>query len=335
MNKICKAVPAVVLAAGLLSLPVQVSALEAAELVPVGDTVGIEIRMDGVMVAHTGEVQTADGSCTPAEDAGILAGDIVLELCGRTTTSAADFLSAAADMDGSPVPLTVRRGDKTVRFTVTPAKTAEGTYQLGLWLRDGVSGIGTVTFYDPQSGTYGALGHGINDIESGSLMPVDSGSILDAEVVDIVKGAEGSPGELCGRYEKTKVLGSLDSNTICGIFGKAGDGCFSCDGALPVASSSEVVLGAATILSNITGNEIKEYSVEISRIYRGDKDPRSMMLTVTDPELLSLTGGIVQGMSGSPIIQNGKIIGAVTHVLVNSPDTGYGIFIENMLGAAG
>ena len=329
-----KMLSSAVAAAALLSFPAHALALEASELVPVGDTVGIEISMEGVMVARAGQVETDSGSVSPAADAGILAGDIIVELNSRSTTTAAQFLTAAGDMDGSPVDITVKRGGKTVHFSVTPAKTAEGTYQLGLWLRDGVSGIGTVTFYDPASGTYGALGHGINDTESGALLSVDSGSILDAEIVDVIKGAEGSPGELCGQYDKSRILGSLSSNTVCGIFGKAGES-FVCGGTpLPVASPEEVVLGGATILSNISGNEIKEYSVEICRIYRGEDDPRSMMLSVTDPELLGTTGGIVQGMSGSPIIQDGKLIGAVTHVLVNDPTRGYGIFIENMLSAA-
>lgn len=332
MKKIWVVMPAVLVAA--LCLTVEAQALEAAELVPVGDTVGIEIKMNGVMVVEAGDVETAEGTRSPARSAGILPGDLIMSVNGRTVATAAEFLSAAAGLDGSPVTLTAMRGGQEVRFSVTPAKTADGAWQLGLWLRDGVSGIGTVTFYDPASGTYGALGHGINDLQSGELMPIGNGSIVDAEVVDVVRGQEGCPGELCGHIEKTKLLGSLESNTLCGIFGHAEENCFPCEGALPVATSGEVVLGGAKILSNVTGSEIEEYDVEISRIYRGDEDVRSMMLTVTDPDLISATGGIVQGMSGSPIIQNGKIIGAVTHVLVSDPTRGYGIFIENMLNAA-
>lgn len=334
MKKMWAVMPAVLLAAAMCPWA-QAAALEASELVPVGDTVGIEIKMKGVMVVECGEVETEGGSVSPAGDAGLLAGDIILELNGHATGSSAEFLTAAGEMDGSPVTLTVERGGKKVQFSVTPAKKPDGTFQLGLWLRDGVSGIGTVTFYDPASGTYGALGHGINDIESGSLMPVDSGCVLDATVVDVIPGAVGKPGELCGRFEKEDVLGTLDTNTVCGIFGHMDSQRCPTGQALPVADSGEVALGAAKIFSNISGNEIQEYDVEISRIYRDEGDLRSMMLTVTDPELIEMTGGIVQGMSGSPIIQNGKIIGAVTHVLVNDPTRGYGIFIENMLDAAG
>ena len=331
MKKIMAVLPAALTAALILSPAAY--ALEASELVPVGDTVGIEIKMDGVMVAEAGEVDGADGKISPAAAAGILSGDLIKSINGRKVTSAAEFLSEASEMDGSAVELVVERGGREIRFSVAPAKAADGGWQLGLWLRDGVSGIGTVTFYEPQSGTYGALGHGINDLRSGELMPIGKGSILDAEVNEVVKGVEGSPGELRGSIDKASVLGSLDANSICGIFGKAGAGCFG-GSTLPVASPTEVVLGSATILSNVRGDSIEEYEVEICRIYRDDKDMRDMMIAVRDPELLSLTGGIVQGMSGSPIIQDGKLVGAVTHVLVNDPTRGYGIFIENMLEAA-
>ncbi len=333
MKKIWAVLPALLLAATLYP-GTDALALEAAELVPVGETVGIEIKMDGVLVAETNEVETADGKCSPARSAGLCPGDIILSVNGREVHTSAEFLSAAANFDGSSVNLIAKRGDREISFSITPTQTAEGNWQLGLWLRDGVSGIGTVTFYDPESGTYGALGHGINDLKSGELMPVGSGNILDAEVTNVVRGAEGSPGELRGNIDKTRILGDLENNSICGIFGHCSPGCFG-GKSLPVASSGEIVLGGAKILANVSGNETKEYDVEICRVYRGEDDVRSMMLCVRDPELLSLTGGIVQGMSGSPIIQNGKIIGAVTHVLVNDPTRGYGISIEKMLKAAG
>lgn len=329
-----KKAAAAVLALSLVLLPLQAHALYATELIPVGDTVGIELSMGGVMIARIGSVKTDNGEKSPAGDAGLLCGDIITRFNSRVTATASDFLTAASGMDGSPVELYVKRGDKDICFTIKPVQSSDGAYQLGLWLRDGVSGIGTVTFYDPASGIYGALGHGINDLESGALLPAAEGNILDAQVVDIVKGESGAPGELCGKYDRSAVLGTLDSNTVCGIFGKAADS-LSSGKALPVASSGEIKLGPAIILSNICDNEIKEYSVTISRIYRDGNDLRDIMLTITDPELLSATGGIVQGMSGSPIIQDGKIVGAVTHVLVNDPTRGYGIFIENMLEAAG
>ena len=310
-------------------------ALEVSELIPVGETVGIEIQMNGVLVADTNVIETAEGKQSPARSAGLCSGDLITSVNGRRVNTAAEFLSAAANFDGKAVSIIATRNGKEISFSVTPAQTLDGSWQLGIWLRDGVNGIGTVTFYDPKSGSYGALGHGVNDLKSGDLVPIGNGSILEAEVTDVVRGAQGSPGELRGKIDKTKVLGSLESNSICGIFGHCAPSAFTVGAALPVAAPGEVVLGEATILSNVRGNEVKEYRVEICRVYRGGDDMRGMMLSVKDPELISLTGGIVQGMSGSPIIQNGKIIGAVTHVLVNDPTRGYGIFIENMLDAAG
>ena len=215
---------------------------------------------------------------------------------------------------------------------MTPVRSEDGRWQLGLWLREGVSGIGTVTYYDPETGQFGALGHGINDVESGDLLPFEGGSITEADVVDVVKGAPGSPGELCGQPDREQVLGELERNTGSGIFGVAE---FDAAGApVPVASPQEVRLGPASILTTVNGGGVAEYSVEISRIYRQPEEHRFLMLTVTDPRLLEQTGGIVQGMSGSPILQDGKLIGAVTHVLLSDATRGYGIGIQDMLDAA-
>ena len=307
-------------------------ALEATELVPVGSAVGIELDTDGVMVVGLSEVATAEGPVSPAERAGLQTGDVIRAVDGQATPSAAVFLTLMSSLDGGEHVLTVRRGEGELRFTVTPAQNPEGAYQMGLWLRDSVTGIGTVTFYDPNTGTFGALGHGISDTGTGELLPFATGSITGAEVVDVIRGAPGSPGELCGEFDRERVLGALNKNTERGIFGVA-----SMEGAgaaLPVAGEDEVTLGPAIIRSCVDGGGVREYDVEISRVYRNASDSRFLLLTVTDPALLAATGGIVQGMSGSPIIQNGKLIGAVTHVLISDPAKGYGISIEKMLEAA-
>ena len=309
-----------------------VSALDATELIPVGSAVGIELETDGVMVVGLTSVETADGSVDPAKDAGIQAGDIIRKIGDRATPTAADFLTAVEMLDGSEVEVQLKRGSSEMVLPVTPARNKEGGCQLGLWLRDGISGIGTVTFYDPDSGIFGALGHGINDIETGELLPFDAGSITGATVVDVIRGSPGTPGELCGRFDSETVLGTLEKNTEQGIFGET---TLTIAGTpTPIAAEEEVELGPATILSNVTGEAVEEFSVEISRIYREHGEDRFLMLTVTDPALLERTGGIVQGMSGSPILQNGKLVGAVTHVLLNDPQRGYGISIERMLQAA-
>lgn len=302
------------------------------KLVPLGSTVGIELKLDGVMIVGLSQVDTGSGEVQPALDAGLMPGDVITAVGGREVKSAGDFLTAASQLDGGAVEVTVQREGRTVRFNVMPAKNSDGGYQLGLWLRDGVSGIGTLTYYDPDSESYGALGHGINDVDTGELVPVHRGEIMAAEVVDVVKGTGGTPGELCGRIDGENILGNISLNTDCGVFGSLEQGARGEE--LPIASESEIVLGRASILSNIAGSEVKEYEIEICRVYRNTQDSRSVMISVTDPELLEATGGIVQGMSGSPILQNGKIIGAVTHVLVNDPARGYGVSIEKMLKTA-
>jgi stage IV sporulation protein B len=202
---------------------------------------------------------------------------------------------------------------------------------LGVYLRQGTSGLGTVTFYDPKTGCFGALGHGVNGT-SGQPLQMREGSLFDATVLSVCKGQPGKPGQIMGQLLSENPLGTLEKNVTQGIFGKAA---FAPDEPLPVGDSSQVHTGSATIRSTVDSRGVQEYSVEIVKIYpNGSERSRNLLLRVTDQRLLATTGGIVQGMSGSPIIQDGKLIGAVTHVLVNDPTTGYGIFIENMLDAA-
>ena len=317
----------------LLCLVLSGEALAADTLVPMGCTVGIQLETDGVMVAGFSEVDTENGPMTPAADAGLMAGDVITGIGKHRTGSAAEFLSAIAELDGEEVELTARRNGKELLFRLKPAMSQDGGWKLGLWLRDGVDGIGTITYYDPESGCFGALGHGINDMDTGRLLPFENGSITDVTVKDVVKGTPGRPGELCGQPDESSVLGELKKNTDCGVFGTA-----QLDWnreAIPVGEEEDVKLGPATILSTVSDGGVEEYSIEISRIYRHPEEHRFLLLTVTDPRLLEQTGGIVQGMSGSPIIQDGKLIGAVTHVLISDSTRGYGISIQDMLDAAG
>ena len=320
-------------AAMLLGLLLSVDALAADALVPMGCAVGIRLETDGVTVAGFSEVDTADGPVTPAADAGLKSGDVITGVGDRQTRTAAEFISAMAAADGAPLRLTARRSGRELLFSVTPAMSREGSWQLGLWLRDGVSGIGTVTYYDPDTGAFGALGHGISELDSGKLLSFADGSITDIDVVDVVKGSSGAPGELCGCPDESIVLGTLEKNTDGGIFGTAEFSGINGQ-TVPVASEEEVKLGPATILATVDGSGPEEYSIEISRIYRQPEEHRFLLLTVTDPRLIERTGGIVQGMSGSPILQDGKLIGAVTHVLLSDASRGYGISIEDMLDAA-
>ena len=298
-------------------------------LVPGGSAVGIRMDLGGVMVAGFSDVETGGGSVSPSRQAGIMEGDIIFAVNGESVGSSAEFLARAAEMDGSAITLSVRRDSGEADIAVTPAENESGKMQLGLWLRDSVAGVGTLTYYDPETSAFGALGHGVSEIDTGRLVPVDNGAVSDAEIVDVVRGERGTPGELCGSVADGR-CGTVVRNTEAGIFGYL-DGTYTGGEALPVADESEVRLGEAAILANVSGTEVRQYAIEITRLYHDPDDCRGIMLTVTDPELLGLTGGIVQGMSGSPIIQDGRLVGAVTHVLVNDPTRGYGIYLEKML----
>jgi len=304
------------------------------ELVPVGRTVGIDIKCDGAMVVALGDVETVTGRIAPAADAGLLPGDVIIQVGHTKIASAAECKTEIERSAGQTVTVQViRHGGQKLQLNLTPAEDQAGAYELGLWLKDGMAGIGTVTFYDPKSGIFGALGHAVSDVETGALMPLGAGTIMPATVKSVRRGESGSPGELQGEFDFQTKIGTLYANTPTGIFGHATKGALTQGEPLPIGGKGELELGAAKILANVSGTEIKEYDVEISRIFTGGDD-RNMMVTVTDPDLIAITGGIVQGMSGSPIVQNGKIVGAVTHVLINNPEKGYGISIDRMIANA-
>lgn len=290
----------------------------AMELIPVGQVVGLSLDSGTVTVAAFSE-------SSPAQEAGVKLGDRLVRVDGKAVTDIKDVRSILR-ASGETVELLVRRDNGEKRFQVT---LREG--QLGLYLRQGITGIGTVTYYDPATGTFGALGHGI--AEAPGAQPIDAGgSVYHARVTAVRPGEAGKPGQLLGAVTDPQPFATLTANTPQGVFGKS-DVPFSGQ-ALPVGDDAAVHTGEASILCTINGSAAEEYSVQICRVYpAGRKNGRNLLIKVTDPDLLATTNGIVQGMSGSPIIQDGKLIGAVTHVLVNDPTTGYGIFIENMLDA--
>ena len=297
----------------------------AQELLVGGQVVGIQMSTRGVLVAGLSEVETADGVCTPAKSAGVRQGDIIIKADDKAVSKAADVIAAVEAAGGQALRLCLERDGKTLELTVRPVCSSEGQWLLGMWLRDGISGIGTITFQDPESGVYGALGHSISDSESGIQLPVNQGSICDAQILSVKPGASGAPGELNGCSDLGKVLGSIERNTDCGIFGEG----YSSLGTRKL-ESGQITTGPATIVSTINGR----YTGEVNRVYR-DSSGQHAMISVTDPALLEKTGGIVQGMSGSPLIQNGKLVGAVTHVFVSDPTKGYAVSIDDMLKAAG
>ena len=299
------------------------TALAADMLIPVGRVVGLELQNNTVTVAALEEHSAA-------QDAGLQVGDRLVSIDNRVIQTAEDVRSALNKSQGS-IRLTVQRCGEFKTLRIEPSITSDGP-KLGVYLRQGITGIGTVTYYDPASQTFAALGHGVND-PSGQLLQLTTGHVYSARVASVRKGQPGTPGQLIGTLCAKDPLGILSQNAPQGVFGtgmlpwKAQP--------LPVGSCSSVTTGSAVILSTVTGDSPREYSVEILKIYPASRqNGRNMLIRVTDPTLLEITGGIVQGMSGSPIIQDGKLVGAVTHVLVNDPTTGYGIFIENMLDAA-
>ena len=320
--------PALTEAAGAVSVSAGGNAISSVqELVPVGHTIGIKLFSRGVLV-----VKLPEGN-TPARRAGLERGDVILKCDGTGITSTEQFQSLLQKTEGAQIKLQVRRNAALRTVTTAPTKNRDGVWTIGAWIRDSMAGIGTMTFYDPQSGVFGALGHGITDTDTAVLMPFSAGSILPSAVKAVKKGEVGSAGELRGDFNLNVNLGDLYANTDGGIFGtmETSDFTKTFRAAVPVAENAEVQTGKATILANVEGDEVREYPVEITRLYPAGSDPRDLLVTVTDPELLKITGGIVQGMSGSPILQNGKIVGAVTHVLLNDPTRGYGILIRNML----
>ena len=304
------------------------------QLIPMGRAVGIKLFADGVLVVATSDLNT--GKHSPAENCGLKEGDLILRINDEEIRSTEQFQSVLQESGETPVTLTVRRGSKTSEVETGAVLCSDGIYRLGLWIRDSMAGIGTLTFYDPETGSYGALGHGITDVDTHVLMPLSAGSIMETSVRAVKKGQRGEPGELKGDFSVQRDVGIVSANTAAGIFGTVSDDGFAGDAQpIPVAEAEEVHLGEATILCTVSGDCTESYRVEIVRLCPEKQDMRNLLLRVTDQRLLDTTGGIVQGMSGSPIIQDGKFVGAVTHVLVNDPTQGYGILMENMLKMAG
>ena len=293
-----------------------------------GQTFGVRLFTEGVLVVSV----NAKEACHPAYDGGVRAGDLILSIGGKPVKCAREATQAILDSGGRALEFVCKRNEKNLSFTVTPVLEPEsGHYKAGIWIKDTAAGIGTVTFFDPQSGYFGGLGHGICDTGSGTLIPIAKGTVTDAKITEIVRGQAGKPGELRG-FLKNDRIGALLSNTDCGVFGilTAPKGDLPTVGLLP---KGELKCGKAVIRCALGEAEISEYEITISDIDRSAKGSKCFSIHIEDPALLEKTGGIVQGMSGSPIIQNGKLVGAVTHVLINDPTTGYGIFIENMLSA--
>lgn len=312
---------------------IRIDVIDNMQLIPGGVSIGIYMKTTGVYVEDCATFENAAGKTVSPCQYIIRGGDVILAANDQTVEDNKQFIELVEQSGGEPILLTIRRADQEFVVKATPQKNEDGKYRLGIWIKDSAQGIGTLTYVRPDH-SYGALGHGISDKETENLIPIESGNLLKTQIVDIRKGIKGEPGELTGviRYTENNVIGSIRENTDHGIYGVLDDCSMELlnRDPMPIATSNEMECGPATILCMLEG-EIEEYDITVERINRNNDVSRGLTIRVTDERLLELAGGIVQGMSGSPIIQNGKLIGAVTHVLVNDPTKGYGIFIEEML----
>ena len=313
---------------------IRVDVVDGMSAVPCGVPVGIYLQSDGVMVIGTGQIVNEAGNMVEPAFGILKSGDYIEKVNGQALEDKNDLIEAVNASSGQTITLEVRRNGELIKISLDPVLSEDGSYKLGAWVRDDTQGIGTVTYVD-MNGSFGALGHGISDSDTGRMVNIKDGELYETKILGIEKGAAGKPGVMSGviYYGKGTKLGEITSNTEEGIFGTVNEKFLreNQGAAIPVGFRQDVQKGRAWIRSSVSG-EVKDYEIEIQKVdYSGLQKNKSMVIKVTDPELLSLTGGIVQGMSGSPIIQDGKLVGAVTHVLVNDPTRGYGIFIENML----
>ena len=312
---------------------VAVTVTETRSVMVCGTPFGIKLYTDGVLVVGLQDVTTAAGSVNPAAAAGVCLGDTILSVDGERVTSNRDLSRLINASGGKPVTLRLRRDGVEFSASFTPVRPVdESGYKAGIWVRDSTAGVGTLTFYDPATGVFAGLGHPVCDVDTGEAMPLSGGQVVPARVFGITKSVAGTPGELKGAFEPG-LLGSLSRNGQNGLYGTL-TALPSPAVSMPVARRQQVREGKAQILATLDGTQPRYYDVEVEQVRYGGTAARNMVVRITDPQLLNLTGGIVQGMSGSPLIQDGKLVGAITHVFINDPQRGYAIFAEDMLSTA-
>ncbi len=298
-----------------------------------GEPIGIKIHTDGVLVVRISSVEMADGQkLTPAKDANLKEADIIMKADGEKVKNSEHFSSLINKKGANSIELEIVRDKQIQTLSVTPVLTGDG-YKIGAWIRDSTAGIGTLTFVKPDTKAFASLGHGISDVDTSLLLDVQKGSITNCKIVSAKRGQKGTPGELRGIFEGNDI-GIISQNSNIGVYGVYDDKQVLNKTPRKIATRFEIKEGKATIVCTVDTSGPKEYDIEIEKVMTNSSDAKGMIVKVTDENLLEKTGGIVQGMSGSPILQNGRIVGAVTHVFVNDPTRGYGIFIENMLAEA-
>ena len=305
------------------------------QVIPVGEIVGIKLYTSGILVVGTSTIEGIDGIIhKPFEGTEIEEGNSIIAINGNNVNNTKELIEAINMCNGEKIEITYKNNNEERRCEITPIMDINKEYKIGLWVRDSAAGVGTVTFYSEDTKTFAGLGHAITDVDTGDIIKVSSGEIDSVNIVSIVKGKEKEPGKIQGAIKGNSIIGNVYKNTEYGIYGIIKDSAsLKIDNfkKMNVADRYEISLGEAYILSNVDG-ELKEYKIEIQRTYLNNNyDNKSMLIKVIDEELLSQTGGIIQGMSGSPIIQNGKFCGAITHVFVNDPTIGYAVFADRMI----
>ena len=308
-----------------------VNVIPKSKVVPVGKAIGMKLYTEGVLVVGMSEINGKK----PYENSGIQEGDAIIEINNEQIENTNDLIETVNKSNGKTVEVKYKRNEQTITTSIEPAKVNENEYKLGLWVRDAAAGVGTMTFYEPSSGMFAALGHGIADIDTSELINIESGELTTTNILSIVKGQKGTPGEIRGTIENSKSLGSIYKNTSFGVYGKVQSKNkldINNMEEMDVALRDEIKTGKAQILCELENGKTEKYDVEIKKLYlNNNENNKSMVIKITDEKLIEKTGGIIQGMSGAPIIQNGKFIGAVTHVLVNDPTVGYGVFADIMI----
>ena len=310
---------------------VTVNVIPKTTVIPLGKAIGMKMYTKGVLVVGMSEIEGQK----PYENSGIETGDKIVEVNNVKINNTEELIACVNSSKGESIEITYISDNEEEVANMSPVKTGENEYKLGLWVRDAAAGVGTLTFYEPSTGEFGALGHGINDVDTYQLIDIANGELVTTNIIDIVKGEDGTPGEIRGVIDGGSTIGSIYKNTNYGVYGKVIDTSrlnLSKNNEIEVANRSEITTGKAEIMCELEDGKIEKYEIEIQKIFlENNQDNKSMLIKVTDEDLIEKTGGIIQGMSGAPIIQNGKFIGAVTHVLVNDSKMGYAVFADLMI----
>lgn len=309
---------------------ISVNVIPKVKVIPLGNAIGLKLYTEGVLIVGMSEIEGK----RPYEFSGIKEGDRIISIDNKKIETTEDLIETVNSSKGKEVSIKYVRENSEEVTNITPVQTKQNEYKLGLWVRDAAAGVGTASFYIPSTGMFASLGHGITDIDTGDLITISNGELVSTNIVSIQKGEKGKPGEIKGSIEGSSKIGEVYKNTSFGIFGKVSNknSLKVTESEMEILNRDEIKKGKAQIICELEDGKKEHYDIEIQRIYTANnKDNKSMLIKITDERLLERTGGIIQGMSGSPIIQNGKFVGAVTHVLVNDPTTGYGVFADMML----